>query len=175
MEAIGFQSSPLWRQATEAIKIQNQQEKNVLNRRGEWGQNLPPKLSLEPEENGVHKAQERKRKRVSKKNSPQQTKALKLGLLTSSKPERNLEWVGDSSQMGVSQVKARANSVSRKPCLVLAQKTKGIQAQQVLFLGVVVWRAKVCFLQRGKKGQFKTIFNPPFWKLGAWGQVLVKN
>ena len=165
MEAIGFQSSPLWRQATEAIKIQNQQEKNVLNRRGEWGQNLPPKLSLEPEENGVHKAQERKRKRVSKKNSPQQTKALKLGLLTSSKPERNLEWVGDSSQMGVSQVKARANSVSRKPCLVLAQKTKGIQAQQVLFLGVVVWRAKVCFLQGGKRVNSKLFSTHP---IGNW-------
>ena len=121
-----------------------------------------------------------KPKKGREKGSPKRTvlnktKALKLGLLTSSKPERNLEWVGDSSQMWVSQVKARANSVSRKPCLVLAQKTKGIQAQQVLFLGVVVWRAKVCFLQRGKKGQFKAIFNPPFWKLGAWGQVLVKN
>ena len=31
------------------------------------------------------------------------------------------------------------------------------------------------FSSEGKKGQFKTIFNPSYWKLAAWGQVLVKN
>ena len=175
MEAIGLQSSPLWPQATEAIKIQNQQEKNVLNRRGGWGQNLSPKLSLEPEENGVHKAQERKRKRVSKKNSPQQNQGPEVGPTDVIQTRKKLR-VGGGFQSDVgSQVKARANSVSRKPCLVLAQKARGIQAQQGLFLGVVVLRAKVPFLERGKKGQFKTIFNPSYWKLAAWGQVLVKN
>ena len=50
MEAIGFRSTPLWRQAGEASEIGKHSNKHVLNRRGEWGQNLPPKLSLEATE-----------------------------------------------------------------------------------------------------------------------------
>ena len=50
MQAIGFRSTPLWRQAEEANEITKHSDKHILNRRGEWGQNLPPKLSLEATE-----------------------------------------------------------------------------------------------------------------------------
>ena len=50
MESLGFRSSALWRQAQEANEIAQHKAKRILNRRGEWGQNLPPKLSLEATE-----------------------------------------------------------------------------------------------------------------------------
>ena len=43
-----FTPSPLIRQTTEAQIITNQGEKGeALNRKGEWGQNLPPKIVIE--------------------------------------------------------------------------------------------------------------------------------
>ena len=47
MMVVKFPRSALMRQATEAHMIELNQGNNVLNRRGEWGQNLPPKLVLE--------------------------------------------------------------------------------------------------------------------------------
>ena len=44
MEPICFPRSNLLRQATEAMEIEKDRSKNVINRRGEWGQNLPPKF-----------------------------------------------------------------------------------------------------------------------------------
>ena len=121
--------------------------------RGEWGTQSPrkeEKKGLQKEQSSTNQGPE-----VGPTDVIQTRKKLRVG-------------GGFQSDVG-SQVKARANSVSRKPCLVLAQKARGIQAQQGLFLGVVVWGAKVPFLQKGKKGQFKTIFNPSYWKLAALG------
>merc|ERR1711954_56169 len=47
MKVSGYQIKPLIRQAEEASKIEEFNGLKYLNRRGEWGQNLPPKLSLE--------------------------------------------------------------------------------------------------------------------------------
>ena len=42
MKAQRFQKGNLKRQALEAHKISLNEDKNLLSRRGEWGQNLPP-------------------------------------------------------------------------------------------------------------------------------------
>ena len=47
MKVSRYQIKPLNRQAEEASKIKEFNGLKYLNRRGEWGQNLPPKLSLE--------------------------------------------------------------------------------------------------------------------------------
>ena len=41
LKAIKFFKANLMRQATEAVLIQEKEGTNLLNRRGEWGQNLP--------------------------------------------------------------------------------------------------------------------------------------
>ena len=50
MTITGYQIRPLDRQTEEASKIEEFRGDKILNRRGEWGQNLPPKLSLEDED-----------------------------------------------------------------------------------------------------------------------------
>ena len=47
MEALEFPRGNLLRQAKEAHMISRNNHRGVLNRRGEWGQNLPPKFTLE--------------------------------------------------------------------------------------------------------------------------------
>ena len=47
MEIISYPKTNLQRQAEEAEQILRHESANLLNRRGEWGQNLPPKLSIE--------------------------------------------------------------------------------------------------------------------------------
>ena len=48
MEIISFINSPLIRQISEAVHIQDLGQKaHILNRKGEWGQNLPPKILIE--------------------------------------------------------------------------------------------------------------------------------
>ena len=84
MEAIGFRSTPLWRQANEANEIGKHSSKNVLNRRREWDQNLPPKLSLEATEQV--KFQKRKTpppplQRHSPRVSPDKYQSRKLKLI----------------------------------------------------------------------------------------------
>ena len=37
-----FIPTPLWRQATEAHKIAQSRADIIMNRKGEWGENLPP-------------------------------------------------------------------------------------------------------------------------------------
>ena len=57
--------SNLVRQATEAYKIENTIVTTLINRRGEWGNDLPPRLTLGTEEGRyVQKEQPRKRPRV---------------------------------------------------------------------------------------------------------------
>ena len=51
MEILKFTGNPLVRQTTEAHLITKQSQKGVaLNRKGEWGQNLAPKLISEGQE-----------------------------------------------------------------------------------------------------------------------------
>ena len=47
MEALEFPRGNLLRQAKEAHMISKNSHRGVLNRSGEWGQNLHPKLTLE--------------------------------------------------------------------------------------------------------------------------------
>ena len=63
----GFPRGNLLRQALEAHMITTNGEKNLLNRRGEWGQNLPPKLTLNTEVTAMS------RKRVGAQMPNQQT------------------------------------------------------------------------------------------------------
>ena len=51
MEVIGYPKSNLLRQQGEAEQIRRHEKFNLLNRKGECGQNLPAKLSLEVSEN----------------------------------------------------------------------------------------------------------------------------
>ena len=51
MEILKFTGNPLVRQTTEAHLITKQSQKGIaLNRKGEWGQNLAPKLISEGQE-----------------------------------------------------------------------------------------------------------------------------
>ena len=47
MKISGYQTRPLDRQTEEASRIEEFDGQKILNRRGEWGQNLPPKISVE--------------------------------------------------------------------------------------------------------------------------------
>ena len=47
MNVVSYPKTALQRQATEAHHITLNENNNLLNRRGEWGQNLPPKLVVE--------------------------------------------------------------------------------------------------------------------------------
>ena len=46
MEPLTWTKSNLVRQATEAYKIENSTGTTLINRRGEWRNNLPPRLTL---------------------------------------------------------------------------------------------------------------------------------
>ena len=65
MKVSGYKLKPLERQAEEAAKFTGLK---FLNRRGEWGQNLPPKLALEENlsksQGGKRKPKENKKKSV---------------------------------------------------------------------------------------------------------------
>ena len=52
MSSIGFTSSALLRQSREARLITENSNKNLMNRKREWGQNLPPKLTVEDDFQG---------------------------------------------------------------------------------------------------------------------------
>ena len=66
MKVSGYKLKPLERQAEEAAKLDEFTGLKFLNRRGEWGQNLPPKLALEENlsksQGGKRKPQENKKK-----------------------------------------------------------------------------------------------------------------
>ena len=63
MEVMTFISMNMQRQTTESVKIQIMSMAcELLNRRGEWGQNLPPKLSIEGSEEQTQQEVKKKRK-----------------------------------------------------------------------------------------------------------------
>ena len=66
IESLCFPKTSLQVQATEAMEIENHRAKfMVLNRRGEWGQNLPPRLTLEDANDEVRCSTVRKRQAKS--------------------------------------------------------------------------------------------------------------
>ena len=66
IEVKRFLKGNLVRQATEAALIQAEEGNNILNRRGEWGQNLPPRLHIE-DTSGEEAKKPTKRKKGPKK------------------------------------------------------------------------------------------------------------
>ena len=67
MEIVSYITRNMTRQATESVKIQLMSSTcDLLNRRGEWGQNLPPKLTIDGEDGdyeGKGQKDSRKKKR----------------------------------------------------------------------------------------------------------------
>ena len=72
MEVITFPKTTLQRQVLEGHHIALNEKQNLINRRGEWGQNLPPKMIIEGQEQTIGKRQrgrqgqegQKKRRRV---------------------------------------------------------------------------------------------------------------
>ena len=64
MEVVSFHKTNLMRQATEAIRIQMMEGGNILNRRGEWGQNLPPKLVVDDQTGDMINAPKSNKRKV---------------------------------------------------------------------------------------------------------------
>ena len=63
MTSKGFTSSNLIRQTQEARLIVDKRVKvNLMNRKGEWGQNLPLKLTLEDDPNGFQESQQKRQR-----------------------------------------------------------------------------------------------------------------
>ena len=78
IEAICYPTRTLLRQATEANQIQVHRKKgHIINRRGEWGQNLPPKFTADPSEIGKDAKTNKKRKTPS--NPPSNLDPMILG------------------------------------------------------------------------------------------------
>ena len=92
MEVLSYEKSNLLRQTREAAKIQMMEGLNLLNRRGEWGQNLPPKLQLEGEEDTKPGEKRKKRADVAPRNlnqeEPDQTSA-ELDITNTQKKKRS--------------------------------------------------------------------------------------
>ena len=68
MEVKSTHPRPLPRQCMEAHMIQGFKGNTILNRKGEWGQNLPPKLSIADED--LDKPEHPKRKRNVRQHQP---------------------------------------------------------------------------------------------------------
>ena len=68
MEVKSTHPRPLQRQCMEAHMIQGFKGNTILNRKGEWGQNLPPKLSIADED--LDKPEHPKRKRNVRQHQP---------------------------------------------------------------------------------------------------------
>ena len=64
-----FKSSPLWHQAGEARWMERHRDHNLLNMIDEWGQNLPPRLTLE--DNDKTRAQKKEESLFLISNIPQ--------------------------------------------------------------------------------------------------------
>ena len=63
MEVVQYISRNLLRQTTEAMLIgKHSKDSKVVNRRGDWGQNLPPKLTVDEERGDTLTSQKRKAK-----------------------------------------------------------------------------------------------------------------
>ena len=67
MEVTRTFDTPLQRQATEGYKISNYRGDIVVNRRGEWGCNMPPQLQV-LDQNAQIQSQENTQSRARKSN-----------------------------------------------------------------------------------------------------------
>ena len=68
MKIVGFYKRPLQRRTIEGLLIGEASEGTLMNRRGEWGQNLPPKLEIEDPE--LLSAQNGKSAKTPRENQP---------------------------------------------------------------------------------------------------------
>ena len=71
MEVISFPKTTLQRQAMEGHYIGLNEGQNLLNRRGEWGQNLPPKMIVQGQE------QVQKKRQVKRQGQGNQSKKVR--------------------------------------------------------------------------------------------------
>ena len=71
MKVVSFHKTKLMRQATEATRIQMMEGGNILNRRGESGQNLPPKLVIDDPTGGTTNALKNHKRKVEQSMAPQ--------------------------------------------------------------------------------------------------------
>ena len=67
MKSQGFPKGNLKRQALEAHKIFLNEGNNLLNRRGEWGQNLPPRLEVDDQRQTIPQARGPGRRKMARK------------------------------------------------------------------------------------------------------------
>ena len=95
MRVVAFTKSNLQRQALEAHHINTNASNNVLNRRGEWGQNLPPKLVVEGEEEKTGNKRNREQGRTSRckrrRENPPEDNVEPEPKTTNEKPVTNQE------------------------------------------------------------------------------------
>ena len=86
MEVLQFTSRNLIRQATEAMQIRKHRNSKVINRKGEWGENLPPKLTIEED----NKVSQPKQKRKARPQDPASQPHSKKGANKSSSEGEDL-------------------------------------------------------------------------------------
>merc|ERR1711954_588661 len=70
LKILGFYKRPLQRQSMEGLLIGEAKEGTFMNRRGEWGQNLPPKLEVVDPDEEFRPQEKTKTKRKPKTQSP---------------------------------------------------------------------------------------------------------
>ena len=75
------------RQVTEAYEIQKNSRKNPLNRRGEWGQNLPPRLNLEEDGENQESRKRKKKTQIGKEEHGEHDRKKEEGSLREGRQE----------------------------------------------------------------------------------------
>ena len=90
MKAKSFHDKPLHRQCEEAHLIEAYTGDKIMNRKGEWGHNLPPKLSIEGEGETSQIKRGRPTNRSQNHDAPQNSKngVTTVGDLPEPKPKR---------------------------------------------------------------------------------------
>ena len=96
LKILGFYRRPLQRQTMEGLLIGEAKEGTFMNQRGEWVQNLPPKLEVVDPDEEFRPQEEKKTKRKSKNQSPtsredpinQQTKRQKIGTMNTDENDK---------------------------------------------------------------------------------------
>ena len=75
MKLVEFSPFPLQRQAKEGHLITNFKGDVLMNRKGDWGQNLPPRLIVEGEEERTGGQRTRVQERKKKEEEPERKKS----------------------------------------------------------------------------------------------------
>ena len=109
MKVLTFIKTNIMRQATEAAKIQGLEGGNLLNRRGEWGHNLPPKLVLEDTPGEMFPATGHKRKKAKEMVPVESTEGDKV--------QHNQPECSDASRVPRTTIYTEDGSRPKKPRL----------------------------------------------------------